>query len=158
MNGENDSTRVPRTLVTGVSQNEPSSSDNMPHNRPARRGRRGTRMMDVTLSRTAGSRLEIQFDDKLRPFGPNKAKYMSFLGSLARSKVSILTDDWKSVHFDSVKQPIWDTIRLTFTVPDSEELKDKTLSYCADRWRKFKTNLANTYIFTEDPPAKNPWD
>ena len=60
--------------------------------------------------------------------------------------------------FDSVKQPIWDTIRLTFTVPDSEELKDKTLSYCADRWRKFKTNLANTYIFAEVLPAKNPWD
>ena len=60
--------------------------------------------------------------------------------------------------FDSVKQPIWDTIRLTFTVPDSEELKDKTLSYCADRWRKFKTFLANTYIFAEVRPNHNPWD
>ena len=95
MNGENDSTCVPGMPVTGVGQNEPSSSDNVPRNRPARRGRRGTRMMDVTLSRTAGSRLEIQFDDKLRPFGPNKAKYTSFVGSLARSKVSILTDEWK---------------------------------------------------------------
>jgi hypothetical protein len=162
MNGENDSTRVPGSQVTadaGVPQNEPSSTtQNEPRNRHARRGRSGTRMMDVTLSRTSGSRLEIQFDEKFEPFGPNKSKYTSFLGYLARSKVSILTDEWKSVDFGAVKDPIWDTIRLTYTVPDSQRLKDKTLSYCADRWRKFKTFLANTYIFAEVQPGKNPWD
>ncbi|KAK4280242.1 hypothetical protein QN277_011888 [Acacia crassicarpa] len=155
MNGENN-IRVPGTPVTGVSQDEPSSSENVPRNHPACRGRRGTRMMDVTLSRTSGSRLEIQFHEKLQPVGPNKSKYNSFVGYLARCKVSILIDEWKKVDFDTVKQPIWDTIRLTYTIPNSEELKDKTLSYCADWWRKFKTFIANTYIFAEVPPAIHP--
>ena len=112
MNSENNSIRVPGTPVTGVNQNDPSSSDNVPRNRPARHGRRGTRRMDITLSRTSRSRLEIQFDEKLQPFGPNKSKYTSFFGYLARSKVSILTDEWKNVDFGKVKQPIWDTIQL----------------------------------------------
>ena len=60
--------------------------------------------------------------------------------------------------FGKVKQPIWDTIRLTYIVPNSERLKDKTLSYCADRWRKFKTTLANKYIFAEVQHDKHPWD
>ena len=88
MNDENDSTRVPGMPVTGVSQNEPSSSDNVPHNCLARCGRRGTRMMDITLSRTSRLRLEIQFDKKFQPFGPNKAKYTSFVSYLAQARLA----------------------------------------------------------------------
>ena len=162
MNGENDSTRVPGTPdtgLTGVGQpNEPSSSHIVPPQRRARRGRSGTRMREVSLSRNSGTKLEIHFDENLQPFGPNKSTYTSSVGALVRSKVSILTDEWKNVDQSTIKDPIWDTIRLTYTVPDSEKFKDSTLSYCADRFRKFKTFLANTYIFAEKRPDHEPWD
>ena len=49
--------------------------------------------------------------------------------------------------------------RLIYAVPDNETLKNKTLSYCADRWRKFKTNLSNNYVHVEvkdGQPHPNP--
>ena len=115
-------------------------------------------MVDVSLSWTSGSKLEIQFDENLEPFGPNKSKYNSFVGYLARSKVRILTDELKNVDFHIVKDPIWDTIRLTYTIPGCQKLKDKTLFYCAYRWRKFKTFLAYKYIFAEVQLDQHPWD
>ena len=37
-------------------------------------------------------------------------------------------------------------LQLTYDVPPSETLKEKTLSYCSTRWRAFKTQLARDYI------------
>ena len=103
--------------------------------------------------------MEIQFDGDWNPIGPNKSRYRSFVGNLAHSKPSIVIDEWKNVDWKNVKDLIWDSIRLTYTIPDNETLKNKTLFYCVDRWRKFKTNLCNNYVHDEvkvGQPRPNP--
>lgn len=44
----------------------------------------------------------------------------------------------------------WQTLQLTYDVPNNEFLKKKTLSYCAERWRAFKTQLARQYLHGQD--------
>ena len=70
-----------------------------------------------------------------------------------------MIDEWKNVNQKKVKDLIWDSIRLTYVVLDNEMLKNKTLSYCADRWRKFKTNVSNNYVYVkvkDNQPRPNP--
>ncbi|KAI9084125.1 hypothetical protein K1719_033923 [Acacia pycnantha] len=89
MNGENDSTRVLETpdlgLTGRVGQTNPLHLT-LSLLGAARRGRSGTRMMEVSLSQNTGTKLEIHFDENLQPFGPNKSTYTSFVGALVRSK------------------------------------------------------------------------
>ena len=116
-------------------------------------------MKEISLSLSAEEKIEIQFDNHWNPIDPNKSRYRSFLSILARSKPSIFIDKWKNVDQEKVKDVIWDSIQLTCTVPDNQTLKNKTLSYCADRWRKFKTNLCNNYVHAEvkaGQPRPNP--
>lgn len=44
---------------------------------------------------------------------------------------------------------VYELLQLTYDVPQSDVLYNKTMTYCAERWRKFKTNLANNYVHIE---------
>ncbi|KAI9073774.1 hypothetical protein K1719_044271 [Acacia pycnantha] len=142
MNGENDSTRVLETPDTGLTgegrTNEPSSSHIEPPQRRARRDRSGTRMMEVSLSRNTGTKIEIHFDENLQPFGPNKSTYTSFVGVLVRSKVSILTDEWKNVDQKTIKDPMWDTIRLHSPSPSPRSSKTQHCLIGFERFRSLR--------------------
>jgi len=48
-----------------------------------------------------------------RPSGPNKVEFVSFMGSLARKKVSILTPKWKDVS-EVDKNLIWEEICVSY--------------------------------------------
>ena len=89
----------------------PSQSQTAPSTQSRRRGRSGTRWRDITLSRTAGQKIPIEFDRYWKPIGLNASRYRSFVGLLARNKPSILIEEWRNVN-DRVKQQIWDTIQV----------------------------------------------
>ena len=100
----------------GAQHSEPASvnqrqSEGEPSNQPIRRGRRATRLRDVSLSRSVGEKIPIQFDQYWKPIGPNASRYRSFVGLLARNKPSILIEEWRNVD-KNVKQHIWDTIQV----------------------------------------------
>lgn len=94
----------PQSVNQGQSSGEPS-------HQPRRRGRTATRLRDVSLSRSAGERIPIQFDQYWKPIGPNASRFRSFVGLLARNKPSILIEEWRNVD-KNVKQHIWDTIQV----------------------------------------------
>ena len=87
-----------------VNQSEPSTQS-------VRKGRRGTRLTDISLSRSMGQKIPIEFDRYWKPIGPNASRYRSFVGLLARNKPSILIEEWRNVD-EKVKQHIWDTIQV----------------------------------------------
>ena len=75
-----------------------------------RRGRGGTRLRDLTVSRSSEQRIPIEIDMQTgKASGPNKDKFVSYVALIARSKVSILIDKWKEVE-ESVKNQIWQSI------------------------------------------------
>ncbi|KAI9110483.1 hypothetical protein K1719_018349 [Acacia pycnantha] len=114
MDSENDSSRVlgtPDTGFTGVGQNEPSSSHNEPPQCRARRGRSGTRMMDVSLSRNSGTKLEIQ-------------KFKTFLANtyiFAEEK-----PDHKPWHkYKFIDEEIWQQFVQLRTTPEALKRREK---------------------------------
>ncbi|XP_022639176.1 uncharacterized protein LOC111242058 [Vigna radiata var. radiata] len=95
--------------------------------------RHATRLKDLTISRSADKRLPIQFDMSTgKVFGDNRARFTSFVALLGRSKASILIDDWDHVP-EQVKNQIWETIMLTYDVPNTILLRTKWISYVGQR-------------------------
>ncbi|XP_029126333.1 uncharacterized protein LOC114915625 [Cajanus cajan] len=84
---------------------------------------------------------------------------MSTMEVLVRTKVSILLPSWDHVE-EVVKNHIWADITETWDIPRTEDMRRKTLSIVAERWRAYKTSLTNNYIFGkkkgEFPGHKNP--
>ena len=77
-----------------------------------KKGRRATRLKELTLSRSADQRIPIEFDQSTGiPVGKNKTKFKSYMALLGRSKASILKTDWDSVD-DLVKEQIWQSIMV----------------------------------------------
>lgn len=75
-----------------------------------KRVRRATRLKELTRSRNAQERKPIEFNPKTgRPIGPHRQRFTSYVGFLARSKVSILKNEWDQVE-DNVKDLIWKSI------------------------------------------------
>lgn len=75
-----------------------------------RKGRQATKLKDVALKRQSGQKLELEFDMRTcAPIGNNAAKFKSYVGVLARTKASILIDEWYNVP-TSTKDQIWDDI------------------------------------------------
>ncbi|WVZ23468.1 hypothetical protein V8G54_002012 [Vigna mungo] len=65
---------------------------------------------------------------------------------LGRSKATILIDKWDLVPKE-VKNKIWQTIMLTYDVPNNNLLRSKWISYVGQRWRGFKSDLTSRYIY-----------
>lgn len=76
------------------------------------KGRRATRLKDLTRDRVGDQRRTVQFDELTGlAIGPNAVRFNSFIGLLARSKASILVMDWKDIDED-VKNKMWETIMV----------------------------------------------
>ncbi|WVY90753.1 hypothetical protein V8G54_036267 [Vigna mungo] len=85
--------------------------------------RRATRLRDLTFSRDGDQKLPIQFDMRTgKVIGDNRARFTSYVALLGRSKASILIDKWDQVP-EEVKNKIWQTIMLTYDVPNNNLLR-----------------------------------
>ena len=91
-------------------QSSPSTSNVQPT--LASSGRRGgTTLKNVSTEQSRGNKIAIEYDVNWQPVGPNATKYTSYVALLARTKPSILEEEWSKVA-DSVKNDIWDTLRV----------------------------------------------
>ena len=101
------------------SGDSPSDRDNE-MNRPerdatrepvARRRVRGSTKMPALVARHnhQQERLHIDFDQDMKPIGPEEDHFISHLGYLSRSKVRITYDNWRLLP-RKMKDMIWQTL------------------------------------------------
>jgi len=77
------------------------------------KSRQTTRLRDITASRLGGFKVTVDFDPQTaRASGPNRAVFNSYLGVLARTKVSILYPTWDHVT-EAEKNMIWQDITVS---------------------------------------------
>jgi len=64
----------------------------------SRKSREFTCLRGIIVTRVGGSRVAVQIDPQAgRASGPNSPQFSSYLGVLARTKVSILLPTWDDV-------------------------------------------------------------
>ncbi|CAA0829983.1 Unknown protein [Striga hermonthica] len=110
-------------------------------------GRGATRLPHLMLQ--SGNKREISFDCYMQPDGPTTdviTDFISCVGLLARSKASILAENWKDGVPEKIKEQIWQTLEEIFELPNDRKLKEYWLRRAGENWRIFKTSL-NRYIF-----------
>ena len=82
-----------------------------------KRGRGATKLPEI-VQRQGTSNFEpirLDFSEDMIPLGPNRHTFASFLGFLARSRLSILIDDWRLIGPET-KDRVWTDI-LVFSKP-----------------------------------------
>jgi len=73
----------------------------------SKKTREATRLRAITIIRLGGVRVPVDIDPQTdRASGPNQAQFASYCGVLARSKVSILVENWDHVT-EEEKDLIW---------------------------------------------------
>lgn len=94
-----------------IDQSAPPQSEE--NTQPAKKRVRGaTRMKKLPLKRMDGQKIPIDFDQRTQqPLGENRKQFKSYVGSKARSKVSILGESWDFVP-ENVKDQIWEDIMV----------------------------------------------
>ncbi|KOM46436.1 hypothetical protein LR48_Vigan07g014000 [Vigna angularis] len=111
---------------------------------------RGSTRLRTLTRRINEKRLQVYIDAATgRPSGPNRVTFTSYLGALAREKVSILHPSWDQVN-ESTKKLLWEDILAHFDIVPSEAVRGKTLSSIASMWRHFKTYLTTRWALNED--------
>jgi len=79
----------------------------------SKKTREATRLRALTISHLGGVRVPVDIDPQTgRASGPNQARFVTYLGVLARSKVSILVPDWNHVT-EADKNLIWQDLRVS---------------------------------------------
>ncbi|XP_019170859.1 PREDICTED: uncharacterized protein LOC109175436 [Ipomoea nil] len=106
------------------------------------RGR--TQMHKLAMQRAQGLKKDVQFNELGQPIGDSAAELQSYIGVLAREKVKLNFKTWKHVPQD-IKDKIWDAVNLSFRVPAI--FKKPCLSSANDKWRQYKTQLTNNFIW-----------
>ncbi|BAT79474.1 hypothetical protein VIGAN_02236900, partial [Vigna angularis var. angularis] len=143
-------------MIIYMAESPHSSGDEVPTT--SRRTRGATRLRQLILRRNAGERTPIIIDVVTGvASGPNADVFRSYLGVLARDRISILTPSFDHVS-EADRNLIWQDLLITFDMPNIESLRNKCLSAIAERFRGFKTKLTSRYIFgpksNENPCSK----
>lgn len=89
------------------------SHEEQTHVDPPRKKRgRGSTKLSYIIKRQ-GTRnfepLHVDFDEMMNPRGPNRHKFITYVGFVARSKLSILFHDWRLIPED-IRDKAWTDI------------------------------------------------
>ena len=68
---------------------------------------------EVVSSSSKGVKLPVGWNSRGQPVDPNKAKFVSYIGVVARRTVPITYDNWRKVP-DTLKDTIWDDIQVIY--------------------------------------------
>jgi len=78
-----------------------------------KKSREPTRLRDVSASRLGGLKVVVDLDPQTgRASGPNRVVFVSYLGVLARTKVSTLVPTWDHVT-EAEKNMIWQDLTVS---------------------------------------------
>ncbi|XP_028805060.1 uncharacterized protein LOC114759980 [Neltuma alba] len=112
-------------------------------NQPEGRKVRGsTRLPKLAVRHGRIQKKHVDFDANMNPIGEEKDRFISYIGSVARSKVNILWPNWKSISKET-KDRIWEYILQTYDIPRTEQMKKHLLQQVRQRWKDFKHTLTS---------------
>nr|KYP31508.1 hypothetical protein KK1_048138 [Cajanus cajan] len=102
----------------------------------SKKKRKLTRMKSLARKRMKGPKISLDVDPTIGIVsGPNKAQFSSYLGTLARDKISILVPSWKEVPQTGV-----------YGINDTNILKSKMFSSVATKFRQHKSYLTREWV------------
>ncbi|KAI9112348.1 hypothetical protein K1719_016871 [Acacia pycnantha] len=111
-----------------------------------KKDRGNTKLKDLTLRQcTTAQKVQVELDEEGRPIDIERAKFISYIGLLAQSQVSIVFSNWYSVP-EATKNKIWEDILLTHDIPSTSKMKQQLLMQVCDQWKDFKSTLTQDYI------------
>ncbi|XP_020239830.2 uncharacterized protein LOC109818712 [Cajanus cajan] len=112
----------------------------------SKKKRKPTQMKSLARKRMKGPKISLDVDPTTGIVsGPNKAQFSSYLGTLARDKISILVPSWKEVP-QTTKNMIWQDILGVYDISDTNILKSKMLSSVATKFRQHKSYLTREWV------------
>ncbi|XP_057448738.1 uncharacterized protein LOC130740224 [Lotus japonicus] len=106
-----------------------------------RRGR--TIMKEVRRATSQGIKFEVGWDPDGVPIDPNKQKFVSYIGYLARTDVPITCNWWPNVD-DEIKNQIWEKVEVAFEIHPLR--KDYVLKEAGVLARNFRKILRKFFL------------
>ncbi|GJT24709.1 hypothetical protein Tco_0894646 [Tanacetum coccineum] len=94
----------------------------------------------------------VEFNDDGFAIGKHQNDWSTYVGGMARLRISILDDDWSQIKQDQ-KDALWEIIKEYFDLKDNDR-KESTLTQCNFAWKRFKTYLKAKYMI----PNKKPYE
>ncbi|CAA0810560.1 Unknown protein, partial [Striga hermonthica] len=92
-----------------------SSNESNHSQEDCQKGGRGATRLPHLMLQQSGKKKKISFDCNMLPDGPTTeitTEFISCVSLLARSKASILAENWKDGVPDKIKEQIWQTLEV----------------------------------------------
>ncbi|KAK1323187.1 hypothetical protein QJS10_CPA02g00558 [Acorus calamus] len=113
------------------------------------RGKRGPTRCHSVWKMDYGQRIPVSMNEFGQAVGPNAARLISFMGTIARDghMVPLTYVDWRRVP-DELKEAMWNIIKSKFEVDPA--IKTWVLKSIATKWRDWKALLKNKHYKVHD--------
>lgn len=97
------------------------------------RSKSNTHLKVIAKRHNSGEKIPLDINISIGvATGENVALFQSYLGYIARDKISILIPHWEDVP-EALKNILWQDVLLTFDIPNSETLRLKVMSSIAEK-------------------------
>ncbi|CAI8614764.1 unnamed protein product [Vicia faba] len=118
-------TREPSGQMASNQDNE-NALENTQENTSEKDITRGiTIMRGIIRDRDRGVTYNVEWNDNDQLIGSNAAKLTSYIGTLVRIHIPIITPRWKRGELDEAKEKVWTEIKRSFNIEDTRQRRDE---------------------------------